>query len=129
MSTIDLTASTFGETITGNGTVVVDFWADWCGPCKQFAPTYSAASEKHEGIVFGKVDTDAEQELAGQAGISSIPTLMVFRDQILVHRSSGALPPAAFEELLTKVNELDMDAVRSDIATREAAEKAAAVEG
>lgn len=120
MSTIDLTATTFGETITANGTVVVDFWAEWCGPCKQFAPTYSAASENHPDIVFGKVDTDAEQQLAGEAGISSIPTLMVFRDQILVHRSSGALPPASFEQLLTAVNELDMDKVRADIAAQEA---------
>ena len=124
MSTIDLTAESFESTITSNGTVVVDFWASWCGPCRQFAPTFKAASEEHPDVVFGKVDTDAEQELAGQAGISSIPTLMVFRDQILVHRSSGALPPAAFEDLLTKVNELDMDKVRADIAAQEAAQQA-----
>lgn len=124
MSTIDLTAESFESTITSNGTVVVDFWASWCGPCRQFAPTFKAASEEHPDVVFGKVDTDAEQELAGQAGISSIPTLMVFRDQILVHRSSGALPPAAFADLLSKVNELDMDKVRADIAAQEASAQA-----
>lgn len=124
MATIDLTAETFGDTITSNGTVVVDFWAEWCGPCKQFAPTFSAASEKHPDIVFGKVDTESEQTLAGQAGITAIPTLMVFRDQILVHRSSGALPPAAFEQLLSQVNALDMDDVRAQIAEQEASAKA-----
>ena len=124
MSTIDLTAESFESTITSNGTVVVDFWASWCGPCRQFAPTFKAASEEHPDVVFGKVDTDAEQELAGQAGISSIPTLMVFRDQILVHRSSGARPPAAFADLLSKVNELDMDKVRADIAAQDAAQQA-----
>lgn len=92
MATIELTAQNFGETIQQNGTVVVDFWAEWCGPCKQFAPTFEKAAEENPEIAFGKVDTDAEQQLAGQAQITSIPTLMVFRDQILVHRSSGALP-------------------------------------
>lgn len=93
MATIELTAQNFGETIQQNGTVVVDFWAEWCGPCKQFAPTFEKAAQENPDITFGKVDTDAEQQLAGQAQITSIPTLMVFRDQILVHRSSGALPP------------------------------------
>ena len=128
MSTIDLTAATFGETISENGTVVVDFWAEWCGPCKQFGPTFSAASEDHPEIVFGKVDTDAEQQLAGEAGISSIPTLMVFRDQILVHRSSGALPRTSLDQLLATVNALDMDKVRADIAAREAGEAADSAE-
>lgn len=124
MATIDLTDETFESTITGNSTVVVDFWAAWCGPCRQFAPTFTKASEAHPEIVFGKVDTDAEQQLAGMAQITSIPTLMVFRDQILVHRSAGALPPAAFEKLLTAVSELDMDKVRADVAEQEASRSA-----
>ncbi|PFG20966.1 thioredoxin [Serinibacter salmoneus] len=124
MATIELTAQNFGETIQQNGTVVVDFWAEWCGPCKQFAPTFEKAAQENPDITFGKVDTDAEQQLAGQAQITSIPTLMVFRDQILVHRSSGALPPAQFNQLLTAVNDLDMDQVRKEIAEQEAAKAA-----
>ena len=124
MATRNLTANDIQSTVVENDIVLVDFWASWCGPCRQFGPVFEKASEQHPDVVFGKVDTDAEQELAGQAGISSIPTLMVFRDQILVHRSSGALPPAAFADLLSKVNELDMDKVRADIAAQEASAQA-----
>lgn len=127
MATIDLTDETFESTITGNSTVVVDFWAAWCGPCRQFAPTFTKASEAHPEIVFGKVDTDAEQELAAKAQITSIPTLMVFRDQILVHRSSGVLPPTAFNQLLEHVKALDMDQVRAEVAAEDAARAAAEV--
>ncbi|HCX84456.1 MAG TPA: thioredoxin [Micrococcales bacterium] len=120
MATIEITAENFESTISENGTVVLDFWASWCGPCRQFAPTFSKASESHPEIVFGKVDTEDQQALAAQAQITSIPTLMVFRDQILVYRNAGAMPPAAFEDLLGKVNALDMDDVRRQIAEQEA---------
>lgn len=119
MATIDVTEKTFDQTITGNGIVLVDFWAGWCGPCRMFAPTFSAASEKHPGIVFAKVDTEAEQGLAAGAGISSIPTLMAFRDTVLVFSQPGALNAASLEQLITGVNELDMDNVRSEIASRQ----------
>ena len=120
MASVELTAENFDSTIMGNGIVVVDFWADWCGPCKMFAPTFEAASEKDPQIVFGKVDTEAEQSLAAAAGIQSIPTLMIFRDNILLFSQPGALPPAALEDLITQVKGLDMEAVHAEIAKQQA---------
>ncbi|HAM26702.1 MAG TPA: thiol reductase thioredoxin, partial [Microbacteriaceae bacterium] len=99
---------------------LVDFWADWCGPCKMFGPIYDAASEQHSDVMFGKVDTEAEQQLAGAAGITSIPTLMAFRDGILVFSQPGALPAPALEQVITAVKGLDMDEVRAEIASRKA---------
>ena len=121
MATKELTAANFDETIMGNDIVVVDFWADWCGPCKMFAPTFEAASEKHSDIVFGKVDTEAQQALAGAAGIQSIPTLMVFREKVLVFNQAGALPAANFEELITAVKGLDMAEVHKSVEESRAA--------
>jgi thioredoxin 1 len=115
MASVELTQENFDNTITDNDIVVVDFWADWCGPCKMFAPTFEAASEKHPEIVFGKVDTEAEQSLAGAAGIQSIPTLMVFREKVLLFSQAGALPPAALDDLLSQVKGLDMVAVHAEV--------------
>lgn len=115
MASVELTQDNFDTTITENDIVVVDFWADWCGPCKMFAPTFETASEKYPDIVFGKVDTEAQQSLAGAAGIQSIPTLMVFREKILLFSQAGALPPAALDDLLTQVKALDMDAVHAEV--------------
>ncbi|MEU6859891.1 thioredoxin [Glycomyces sp. NPDC046736] len=120
MATVELTKDNFEETVTGNGIVLVDWWADWCGPCKMFAPTFEAASEQHADVVFGKIDTEAQQELSAEAGIQSIPTLMAFRDGILLYSQPGALPPAALEEIIGKVKELDMDAVRAEVEKEEA---------
>ena len=116
MATVTLTAADFEKTITENGIVLVDWWASWCGPCRMFAPVYEAASEQHEDIVFGKVDTEAEQALAGAAQISSIPTLMAFRDGILVFSQPGALPAQALEQVIEAVKGLDMDDVRRQLA-------------
>ena len=120
MATIDLTPDQFERTIMDGGTVLVDFWAGWCGPCRMFAPTYEAVSEAHDDVVFAKVDTEAEQMLAAQLGIQSIPTLMAFRDGILLYREAGALPKAALEDLVGQVKALDMDDVRRQIAERDA---------
>lgn len=122
MATVALTKDNFEETVTGNEIVLVDWWADWCGPCKMFAPTYEASSDKHEGVVFGKIDTEDQPELSAEAGIQSIPTLMAFRDGILLYSQPGALPPAALEEIIGKVKDLDMDAVRAEIEKEEAEE-------
>ena len=120
MASVELTAENFDATITDNDIVVVDFWADWCGPCKMFAPTFEAASEKDSEIVFGKVDTEAEQSLAAAAGIQSSPTLMVFREKVLIFSQAGALPPAALDDLITQVKGLDMEAVHAEIAKQRA---------
>ena len=116
MSTRELTLTDFEKTVTGEGIVLVDFWAEWCGPCKQFGPVFEAASEKHPDVVFTKVDTEAEQQLAGQAGITSIPTLMLFRDGILLFNQPGAMPPQALEDVIQQARGLDMDAVRQEVA-------------
>jgi thioredoxin 1 len=119
MSTVDLTLETFDETIASNEIVLVDFWAEWCGPCRSFAPTYSAVSEENPDIVFAKVDTEDQQQLAGAFGIRSIPTLMIFRDQVLLYSQPGALPRSALDDLIGQVQDLDMEDVRRQIAEQE----------
>jgi thioredoxin 1 len=120
MATLPLTEESFQQTVTQDGIVLVDFWASWCGPCRMFAPVYERASQTHEDITFASIDTEAEQGLAGGLQISSIPTLMAFRDGILVFRQAGALPAPALEELITAVRGLDMDDVRRQVAEHEA---------
>ncbi|MFL0504054.1 thioredoxin [Kocuria rhizophila] len=120
MATIDITEADFAPTIESNDIVLVDFWASWCGPCRMFAPTYEAASAKHPDVVFAKVDTEAEQRLSAAAGISSIPTLMAFREGVLVFSQPGALPATGLEQVITAVKDLDMTEVHAQLARQQA---------
>lgn len=115
MATVELTKENFEETVNGNPMVIIDFWAPWCGPCKGFAPVYEQASDTHPDVVFAKVNTDEEQELAGAFGIRSIPTLMVFREKVILFQQAGALPGSALEQVISQAKTLDMQKVHEEI--------------
>jgi len=125
MAVVELTKENFEQVITSNPTVIVDYWAPWCGPCRGFAPVFEKVSETHPDVVFAKVNTDEEQEIAAHFQIRSIPTLMVFRDQIIVFSQPGALPQGAFEQVVSKAKGLDMDEVRKQISQQEGGQNAA----
>ena len=119
MATVDLTKDNFVDTISNNDFVIIDFWAPWCGPCQQFAPVYTEMSEKYPDVVFAKVNTEEEQELAAQFNVRSIPTLAIFREQVILYMEAGALPPASLEEIIAKAGELDMAEVKKQIEEEE----------
>ncbi len=119
MAVVELTKDNFEQTVTENGFVIVDFWAPWCGPCRSFAPTYEKVSEDHGDIVFAKVNTEEEQDIAGHFQIRSIPTLMIFREKIIIYSEAGALPESAFRELVKKAGELDMEQVKQQVAEQQ----------
>ncbi|MGD8483552.1 MAG: thioredoxin [Thioalkalispiraceae bacterium] len=119
MATVDLTKENFVDTVNNNDFVIIDFWAPWCGPCQSFAPVYTEMSEKYPDIVFAKVNTEEQQELAGQFNVRSIPTLAIFREQVILYMEAGALPASGLEEIIQKAGELDMDEVRKTIAEEE----------
>ena len=123
MATIDITAETFEETIEKNEIVIVDFWAEWCGPCKSFAPIYEEVSNEYDDVVFGKIDTEAQQEHAAHFQIRSIPTLMIFREQVVLYSEAGMLNNTQLKEVIAKVKELDMATVHAEIAKQQAAEE------
>jgi thioredoxin len=120
VATVELDKANFEETVKQNDIVIVDFWAPWCGPCKSFAPTYEAVSENHEDVVFAKINTEDQQELAASFQIRSIPTLMIFREQVAIFSQAGVLPGSALEEIIGKTKQLDMDMVRKDIEKQQA---------
>jgi len=128
VATVELTQENFEETVNKNPMVVIDFWAPWCGPCKGFAPVYEQAAQTHPDVVFGKVNTDEQQELAGSFGIRSIPTLVVFREKVILFQQAGALPGAALEQVITQAKALDMAKVHAEVASQQQANQAASSE-